>query len=200
MLAKCRPFRRAKAKKLKIFIFAAIQEQNRLFAGPPGMEPVHKSYWFQARWDNKLEKHIDKFLRKTETTLKDLIQAALHIFFQRYKKGFVDLKSNSDFLRRIDKKKKTTWELQLSYYERNMLRDLKFTLEKSMAECMRIALEWYIYVFVRKQSKHRSKYFFKNKFTSKTRIPAVIIFTTFHNEKYKMLMVDSVPNFSFYFY
>lgn len=157
--------------------------------GPPGMRPKTKPVHFQVRWDTRL----DSQLYLIPGNLSKKVEKALHLFLARYAKGFIHFNTNSDFLARLNKKDKVTDCIYLRPWYYEMVRSIAITIRVSMAECIRIALEWYVYVFLQKIRSRRRFHFWKNKNQKKSLVPAVSVFVLLRHEQRIYWAVDQVP-------
>lgn len=177
-----------------------LREQNSTLAGPPVMEQVKRFYRLQVRWDERLEQEMEKVSGKEDVKWSTLALEALFHFHHHYRKGYIHFGERSDFHFRAEKPEKVTKELLLNAYQRNMLRNLAFASERSSAECLRLALEWYIYVFKSDNIFRAKTYHLKNHYKQKKPVAGLIIMSLFDIQEIRFHTTDTIPPFSCHFY
>lgn len=167
--------------------------------GQPGMKNGKKWIRLEVRWDEELDQGVETLLAEKSIGLSALIEQALDLLHERYKRGRVDVYAASDFLNREDLDNKVTYQARFSEETYTTLRNLSYAFHIFMAECVRIALEWYVYVFYGKNEQERKIHQLKNYYSVKTPVPALIMVALFRNDEKRYYMTDHLPPFTCHF-
>lgn len=160
------------------------------------MEDTRQYYTIEFRWENQLEEAIQNVLQKRKISRNQFVEEALRLLYKRYREGLASFQETSEFLTREDLADKTNAYIRLEKDVYWMLRYLAFTMRRFMAEVVRVALEWYVFVVSVPEPNLLENYYRKKHYSAKIKVPGLVIYAVFRIEEYRYLLTDSLPPFT----